>query len=56
MSDKEQRKKWAKIPLPKVFIRMIEVLGLGLFVGLILAIICLAVFIWLADKIFSGSE
>ncbi|HEV7646035.1 MAG TPA: phosphatase PAP2 family protein [Pyrinomonadaceae bacterium] len=55
MSDNTQRKKWAKIPLPKVFIKMIEVLGLGLFVGLILATICLAVFIWLADKIFSGS-
>jgi undecaprenyl-diphosphatase len=55
MPDKAERKKWAKIPLPKVFIRMIEVLGLELFAGLILAIICLAVFVWLADKIFSGS-
>jgi undecaprenyl-diphosphatase len=55
MPDNVQRKKWARIPLPKVFIRMVEALGLKLFIGLILAIVCLAVFSWLADKIFTGS-
>ena len=55
MPGDKQRKKWAKVPLPKVFIRMLEVLGPELFAGLVLAVISAAVFIWLADKVFSGS-
>jgi len=34
---------------------MIEVLGLELFLGLILAIVSAAVFVWLADEVFEGS-
>jgi undecaprenyl-diphosphatase len=55
MEEKPSGKRWATVPLARVFLRMIEVLGAGLFAGLITAIISAGVFVWLADEVFEGS-
>ncbi len=54
MEDHSPQSYWNRLPFSQVFRRIIEFFGWRLFAGLILAVVALAFFGWLADEVFEG--
>ncbi len=54
MEDHSPRNYWNRLPFSQVFQRVIRFFGWRLFAGLIIAIVALAFFGWLADEVFEG--